>query len=320
MSRTDADLEHMLLSEDTKPQLIGTVNSQFKEALKVCARHFCHTGDVTLAQIVEIEETSFLLRHWDTQNGVHEKSIAYQSDTGMIFTVRSAGDVRRVLVEMARAASEALKEDLALPCGASIGSHESDKLPGAYLLNDLVDLTTLECLNQDDEHPITNAVSRYVADAERLAGAALQSDPDVDHQLLIKIGFRQPVKLKAITFRGTTEDETAPQVVKVFQGQKDIDFQDAEEAEPLQLLTLSASQIDTCDPVTLRFVKFQHVSTLQLFVQSNFGADITRIERLEFWGTPAEAVDMNIWTPVRADVNDPLNPICDPPQADHTGA
>lgn len=300
--------------------LIGTMNSQFKEALKVCSAYFCDTGDVALAQIAEIEETKFLLRYWDAGNGLHEKNINYQTSTGEFITVSSAGDVRRVLVDMARTASEALGKELCLPYGASIGSHASEKLPGAYLLNDIIDMTTLECLNQDDANPVTNAVNRYTADADRLAGAVLQSDPDVDHQLLIKIGFRQPVKLRAITFRGTTEDETAPQVVKVFQGQKDIDFQDAEEAEPLQVLNLVASQIDACDPVALHFVKFQHVSTLQLFVQSNFGADVTRIERLEFWGTPAETVDMKVWTPVRQDVNDPLNPIYDPPQADHTGA
>lgn len=315
-----ADLDHMPLTEDNKPMLLGTMNSQFEEALRVCAEHFCDTNDVALARIVEIDETKFLLHHWDAGNGFHEKHLKYQSATGDFLTVSSAGEVRRVLVDMARTASEALGKELALPCGASIGSHESDKLPGAFLLNDLVDMTTLECLNQDDEHPVTNAVSRSAADADRLAGVALQSDPEVDHQLLIKIGFRQPVKLKAITFRGTTEDETAPQVVKVFQGQKDIDFQDAEEAEPLQMLNLTASQIDACDPVALRFVKFQHVSTLQLFVQNNFGADVTRIERLEFWGTPAENVDIKDWKPVKQDVNDPLYPIFDPPQADHTGA
>mmetsp|Transcript_130579 Transcript_130579/g.279197 ORF Transcript_130579/g.279197 Transcript_130579/m.279197 type:complete len:318 (+) Transcript_130579:63-1016(+) len=316
----EADLDHTLLTEDTKPMLIGTMNSQFKEALKVCAQHFCDTDDVALAQIVEIDQSKFLLRYWDAGNGLHERNIDYQTATGDVGTASSAGDVRRLLVDMARTASEALGKELALPCGASIGSRESDKLPGAYLLNDLVDVTTLECLNQDDAHPVTNAVSRYAADAERLAGAALQSDPGVDHQLLIKIGFRQPVKLKAITFRGTTEDDTAPRVVKVFQGQKDIDFQDADEAEPLHLLNITESQIQACDPLVLHFVKFQHVSTLQLFVESNFGADITRIERLEFWGTPAETVDMKVWKPVRQDVNDPLNPIYDPPQADHTGA
>lgn len=315
----EADLDHMLLSENTKPRLLSTMNSQFKEALNVCAQHFCDTSDVALAQIVEIDETKFLLRYWDAGNGLHEKHIDYKTATGDVITASSAGDVRRILVDMARTASEALGKELALPCGASIGSQESDKLPGAYLLNDLVDVTTLECLNQDEAHPVTNAVSRYSADAERLTGAVLQSDIDVDHQLLVKIGFRQPVKLKAITFRGTIEDGTAPKVIKVFQGQKDIDFQDAEEAEPLQLLTLIESQIEACDPVALRFVKFQNVSTLQLFVQSNFGADATRIERLEFWGIPAEGVDMKVWKPVRQDVNDPLNPIYDPPQVDHTG-
>lgn len=316
----EADLNQMPLDEATKSMLIGAMNSQFDEALKACAQHFCGTGDVALARIAEIGEANFLLHHWDAGNGFHAAHVNYQTSRGDVLKVQSAGDVRRALLDMARTASEVLGKDLALPCGASIGSNESDKLPGAYLLNDLIDMTTLECLNQDDAYPVTNAVSRYVADAERLAGENLQSDPDVDHQLLVKIGFQQPVKLRAITFRGTTEDETAPKDVKVFLGQKDIDFQDAEEAEPLQFLEISAAQIDACDPIALRIVKFQHVSTLQLFVQSNFGADVTRIERLEFWGLPAETVDLKGWKPVRQDVNDPLYPIRDPPQADHTGA
>lgn len=316
----EANLDRVLLSEDTNPRLIGAMNSQFKEALKVCSAYFCDTDDVAIAQVAEIEETRFLLRYWDAGNGLHEKHIGYQTSTGETRRVSSAGEVRRVLVDMARTASEALGKELALPYGASIGSHPSEKLPGAYLLNDIIEMTTLECLNQDDANPVTNAVSRYVAEADRLAGSALQSDPDVDQQLLIKIGFRQPVKIRAITFHGATEDETAPQSVKVFQGQKELDFQGAEDTEPLQVLDIAASQIDACDPVALRVAKFQHVSSLQLFVQSNFGADVTRIERLEFWGTPAQTVDMKGWNPVRESVNDPLYPIYDPPQADHTGA
>merc|ERR1712217_496608 len=163
---------------------------------------------------------------------------------------------------------------------------------GAYLLNDLVDMSTLECLNQDDEHTVTDAVNNYLANEDAPGGAALQSDPDVDHQLLIKVGFLQPVKLKAITLRGNTEDETAPQLVKIFQGQMHIGFQEAEDQQSVQTLELSADDLTTGDAIPLRFVKFQNVSTLQLFVESNFGAEVTRIEQLAFWGTPAEVVDM----------------------------
>ena len=41
-----------------------------------------------------------------------------------------------------------------------------------------------------------------------------------------------------------TEDETAPQTVKIFQGQASIGFQEAEEEQSVQTLELTKSQID----------------------------------------------------------------------------
>jgi len=154
---------------------------------------------------------------------------------------------------------EPIGEELVLPPLISTSSRESDKMPGVYLLNDLVDLSTLECLNQDDTHPVTNVLKKCRYDGTESERTALQSDPDVDHQLLIKVGFIQPVKLKALAFRGKAEDETAPQVGKIFHGQKDIGFQEAEDQEANQTLELSATQVNDCDPVGLRFVKFQNV-------------------------------------------------------------
>merc|ERR1712048_1024474 len=168
----------------------------------------------------------------------------------------------------------------------------------------------------DSDHPVSNAISKSIADGVEKASCALQSDPDVDQQLLIKVGFRQPVKLKAITICGNVKDETAPRVVKVFQGQMDIGFQDAEDQEAVQVLNLSASHLEQGEPIMLRFVKFQHVTTLQLFVESNFGADVTRVEQIKFWGTPAEVVDMKAWRPVNNDVANPIAPIWEPVEKD----
>merc|ERR1712151_18588 len=93
-------------------------------------------------------------------------------------------------------------------------------------------------------------------------------------------------------------------------------FQDAEDQEAVQVLTISAGNIQNDEPILLRFVKFQLVTTLQLFVVSNFGADITRIEQLKFWGTPAEVVDMKAWKPVTNDVANPIAPIWEPVERD----
>jgi hypothetical protein len=305
-------LDHMPLNDHTKPLIIATMNGKYKEALNVYVKHFCGKADVVSAQLAGLDETKLVLRYWDTDAQLEESSINYKNSAGASVRASKAGGVRRILLEMARIASEATGDELDLPQAAGINAVESDKVPGAYLLNELIDLGSLECLNQDEENPVTNAISAYSEDAEEVAGLSLQSDPDVDHQLLLKLGFRQPVKLKAITFRGKTEDGTAPKVVKVFQGQMSIGFGEAEDQESVQTLELASSNIDEGDPVLLRFVKFQNVTTLQLFVQSNFGADVTHLDKVEFWGTAAETIDMKGWRAATKDLANPINPILEP--------
>ncbi|CAE8619350.1 unnamed protein product [Polarella glacialis] len=311
----EAALEHMPLNDDTKPLIITAMNERYKTALTVYAKHFCGKSDVVSTQIISLEETRLLLRYWDATSQWAESTVTYQNAQGDPVTADSAAGVRRILLNMARTASEATGLELGLPQGDIffIDGQSSDKVPGAYLLNDLVDMSTLECLNQDDGHPVSGAISKSVATA------GLRSDPEVDHQLLIKLGFRQPVKLKAISFHGSTRDATAPKVVKIFQGQVDIGFQEAEDQEAVQLLDLSTSQVEGGDPVPLRFVKFQSVSTLQLFVQENFGAEVTCILQLQFWGTVAETVDMKAWKPTVDSRANPVFAIREPVLEDHSG-
>eukprot|EP00933_Yihiella_yeosuensis_P006682 TRINITY_DN11142_c0_g1_i2.p1 TRINITY_DN11142_c0_g1~~TRINITY_DN11142_c0_g1_i2.p1 ORF type:complete len:310 (-),score=75.54 TRINITY_DN11142_c0_g1_i2:229-1158(-) len=301
-----AVLDHMPINDETKPMLVGTMNGRYKEALVAYAKNYCGKEDAVSAQIVELDDKKFLLRYWDAEAHQDEMSLDYQDASGKPLTANSAGDCRRILVDMARVSAEKTGMELALPgvsASAATSSDEPSKVPGSQLLNNLIDSNTLECLNQDDAHPITDFFKKAPAAAsneesqEDSASPALQSDPDSDHQLLLKVGFRQPVKLKAIIVQANSEDETAPQVVKIFQGQESIGFQEAEEETPTQKLELSAGEVDSGEPIQLRYVKFQNVSTLQLFVESNFGSDVTRIQKLEFYGTPAETVDMKAWKP-----------------------
>lgn len=304
-----AIFDHMPLNDATKAMIVGTLNSSFREVVQVYVKHFCGKTDAINAQIVQVDEEKFKLSYFDTENlaNMEEKTINYQSSTGGIVRARRTGEVRRILFEMAKVASEATGDALTLPKVASYGSQELDKVPGAYLLNDIIDMSTLECLNQDNEHPVTNAVRNSFFESAEGAETepVLQSDPDVDHQLLMKLSFQLPVKLQAITLRGNIDDETAPQLVKLFLGSMSIGFQEAEDQEAVQSLELTASHVDAGDPYLLRMTKFQNVTTLQLFFHSNFGADVTRIEKLEFWGSVVETVDMRAWKPVTKAVANP---------------
>uniref|UniRef100_A0A7S1B193 PITH domain-containing protein n=1 Tax=Noctiluca scintillans TaxID=2966 RepID=A0A7S1B193_NOCSC len=157
-------------------------------------------------------------------------------------------------------------------------------------LTDLIETQTVGCLNQDEANPVGNLFKE---------GAFLQSAPDVDEQLLICVRFRAPVKLSGIGFAGNSGDETGPQEIKLFQNKPDIGFADAEDEKPAEELTLTPEEVDVGVVKPVRFVKFQNVSSLQIFVHSNFGADVTKIERLVIRGQPAQAMDMANWKPVK---------------------
>mmetsp|Transcript_41066 Transcript_41066/g.76384 ORF Transcript_41066/g.76384 Transcript_41066/m.76384 type:complete len:167 (+) Transcript_41066:88-588(+) len=158
-------------------------------------------------------------------------------------------------------------------------------------LDEFVEQGQLECLNEDKANPVVNVL-------DPSPDTALKSDENVDHQLLLKVQFRVPVKLHQIRILGTSEDGTAPQTVKLFLDKVNMGFEDAEE-EPVQELQLTPENVDGGEAWPLRFVKFQNVSSLQIFFQENFGAAVTRVTRIEFLGTPASSMDMKDWKPVK---------------------
>lgn len=159
-------------------------------------------------------------------------------------------------------------------------------------LDEFIEKAALECLNQDDAHPAAHAF-------EPGAETYLASDESVDHELLLKVQFRQPIRLSGVRIIGTTEDETAPQTVKLFQGKDHIGFEEAADEEPMQALNLEAEQVNKGVIVPVRFVKFQCVSSLQLFFQENYGASVTKVQRVEFFGEPAQKMDMKDWKPIK---------------------
>eukprot|EP00928_Gymnodinium_smaydae_P084956 TRINITY_DN68243_c0_g1_i1.p1 TRINITY_DN68243_c0_g1~~TRINITY_DN68243_c0_g1_i1.p1 ORF type:complete len:163 (+),score=43.70 TRINITY_DN68243_c0_g1_i1:35-490(+) len=108
----------------------------------------------------------------------------------------------------------------------------------------------------------------------------LQSD--ADQQLLLNIPFKQPTGLTGLQL--WSSGEAAPAVLKLFVNNPTFGFDDAESTEPVQTIQLSQEDALSGAAIPLRLAKFRNVHSLQIFVEENHGADVTRIRRLDILG------------------------------------
>jgi hypothetical protein len=155
-------------------------------------------------------------------------------------------------------------------------------------ITEYINKQNLSCLNQDAGHPVENLLQPN-------EDLFLSSDENTDHQLLIRLEFMQPVKISGLLLRGK-DGETRPAKVKLFTNKLSMDFSEAEEAEPLQEIQFE----ENCkDPVPLRFVKFQNLTSLQIFVEDNGGGDVTQITRLQVVGGTGDHMDMKAFKPCK---------------------
>jgi len=152
----------------------------------------------------------------------------------------------------------------------------------------LIDLGTFitsnqcECLNEADEHPMVHAL--------KSEGGFLQSD--VDEQLIMSISFNQAIKLHSLKLKAPLE--LGPKEIRLFINQpRTIDFDQADSMNCVQDLVLSQKDLEG-NPVSLRYVKFQNVQNIQIFVKNNqSGAETTQIDYLGFIGSPLQTTKMD---------------------------
>jgi len=160
-------------------------------------------------------------------------------------------------------------------------------------------ISDIECLNESPDHPAANLFANNAA--------VLKSD--VDHQLLIKVVFRQPVKISGLRFTAVNAD-SAPTDIKVFMNQPNLAFNEAEDAVSTQDFSLTKDQqnltvggkgpVNGGEVVPLKFVKFQNVSSLQILVLENGGGEeVTELKTLEIIGSCGEKSDISEWKPVK---------------------
>eukprot|EP00965_Chrysotila_dentata_P081843 2701190-Pleurochrysis_carterae.AAC.1 len=108
-------------------------------------------------------------------------------------------------------------------------------------------------------------------------------ESDADEQLLLTIVFNGKVKLHSLEVKAPS-DGRAPSELQLFSNPPPgFDFDSAESAQPDQLLALSEEQLGK--RIELRFVKFQSVEKIVIFIPGNKGdLENTAISSLKLWG------------------------------------
>lgn len=176
--------------------------------------------------------------------------------------------------------------ELSRQAGSDSTGESSGQPYGPHVeLTSFITKSGCECLNESDDHPLAHAL-----DANK--GTYLESD--CDEQLIFTLAFSQPIKLHSIKIRAP--EEYGPKILKFFFNQpSSLDFDKAESAEPAQLIELSPEDLaEDAKPVQLKYVKFQNVNSLTIFVKDNqTGKDTTRISQLLLIGSPVAATNMN---------------------------
>uniref|UniRef100_A0A2N9HKI0 PITH domain-containing protein n=1 Tax=Fagus sylvatica TaxID=28930 RepID=A0A2N9HKI0_FAGSY len=145
-------------------------------------------------------------------------------------------------------------------------------------LVDFVDWSGVECLNQSTSHSVVNALKQGYREDD-----GLNLESDADEQLLIYIPFTQVIKLHSILIKGTEEE--GPKTVKLYSNKEHMGFSNVSDFPPSDTAVLSPDNIKG-NPVPLKYVKFQNVRSLTIFIEDNQSdAEITKVQKIALFGT-----------------------------------
>lgn len=193
------------------------------------------------------------------------------------------------------AKKEELKNKIEANMGTADGGENNENGENSLLygiakaidLSSVIDKSASECLNEDDEHPWTNAV------IESSNGASLKSD--CDEQLLLRIVFQQKVKLYGIKLIGP--NGSSPNKLRLFINQTNtLDFDKAENGTPTLDINVNPEDLNKdSDAINLPKLKFANVTDITVFVPGNAdGDDVTQLKSLVFVGNVhGSRTDMN---------------------------
>uniref|UniRef100_A0A6M2DJC1 Putative thioredoxin-like protein 1 n=1 Tax=Xenopsylla cheopis TaxID=163159 RepID=A0A6M2DJC1_XENCH len=166
--------------------------------------------------------------------------------------------------------------------GSGDSQQDECAVPGHMDLFTFIMSNSSECLNDSDDHPM--------ADGLKKGDGHMASD--CDPQIIMNIAFNQAVKIHSLTINAPAE--SGPRNIRLFINQpRMLDFDSADSFQAVQELELSPKDLEG-KPINLRYVKFQNVQNIQLFIKDNQkDKDVTVIEHLAFIGSPISTTNMS---------------------------
>ncbi|KAI8062803.1 PITH domain-containing protein [Gilbertella persicaria] len=166
---------------------------------------------------------------------------------------------------------------------ASSSSKKSFSIPGCVDLTEYITPNQMDALNQQEKNNVKNIFKDDVSYLES----------DVDEQLIISVPFNQPVKLHSLQFKVPCL-ANAPKTVKIYANRTVLGFDDADAVKETQVLELKPEHFEQDAIVNLRFVKYQNITHIMLFIEDNQeDEETTKIQQLVFIGSPVEATNMS---------------------------
>jgi len=145
-----------------------------------------------------------------------------------------------------------------------------------------LELPQCHCLNASSAHPLRNCLATEARD-----DAALVLQSDCDEELLLSLRFMTNCRVSAITVEAPAEG--APTGLSLFVNKIGLDFDSAKTDTPTQVIELKPEDftVGAGKPQQLRYVLFQNVSELTIFIPGNLGGgEETRLTKLTLHGTP----------------------------------
>lgn len=263
------------------------------------------------ASLSRPNQITFVKVNTDTQKEIASKNAVTAMPTFIIFKegkvverVQGA-DPRKLQTVVKKLAAEA--EGSSSGFGGSSGSGSSWRigdLPKGYGdVTDQVDLKGLELLNSDSEFGSVRVLvdSAKPSGLQKGKGSEKSKDwveSDTDEQLMLFMPFQSTLKVHTLQITSlppTSEDDDVPmrpKTIQIYSNRAHIlGFEEADDIPATQAITLSANDWDSTGTATLslRFVKFQNVTSLVLFVVDGDGtSEKVRIDRIRIIGETGE--------------------------------
>ncbi|EKD19313.1 uncharacterized protein L3040_009246 [Drepanopeziza brunnea f. sp. 'multigermtubi'] len=280
----------------------------------------CHTiaplYEQLSAQLSRPNHITFTKVNVETQTQIASQFAVSAMPTFMIF--KAGKEVEKVMGADPRKLQDVVKKLAAEAEGSSSGFGEATGsgsnwrvggLPRGYSdVTDQVDIKGMELLNADSDFGTVRTLIEPAKPTGLQKGQAAASagkdwvESDTDEQLMLFMPFQAMLKVHTLQITSlppaSSEDDKIPMRPKTIQlytnRAHNLGFDEADDIPATQSITLESKDWDETGTATvsLRFVKFQNVTSLVLFIVDGDGeGEKVRIDRVRIIGETGEKRD-----------------------------